>query len=55
MSLPLELKFEPLRQQIATISAHIIGDYFSYGIAVNARLSGAFIGSVPVVGTMIDR
>jgi len=49
------LKCEPFRQQIGTISAHIISDYFWYVVAVNTRLSGAFIGSVPVVGTMLDR
>lgn len=41
--------------QFGTVLAHIIGDCFYYGIAANARLSGAFIGSVPVVGTMLNR
>jgi len=49
------LKFEPLTSQIDTVTARIIGYCFGYDIAVNARASGAFTGSVPVVGTMLDR
>ena len=41
--------------QFDAIITHIIADCFYYGIAANARLSGAFSGSVPVVGTMLDR
>ena len=42
----LELKFEPLRQQRSAISAHIIGNWFGYVVAVNARVSGVLIGSL---------
>lgn len=41
--------------QFDAIITHIIGDYFHCGNAVNARLPGAFIGSVPHVGTMLNR
>lgn len=51
----LELKFEPLTSQIDMVTVRIIGDCFGYDIAVNARLWGALSGSVPVLGTMIDR
>ena len=41
--------------QFDAIITHIIGDYFHCGNAVNARVSGGFSGSVPHVGTMLNR
>ncbi len=41
--------------QFGAIITHIIGDYFHCGNAVNARVSGGFSGSVPHVGTMLNR